>query len=146
MDRTFTAIGALSGALAVAVGAFGAHALRERLSPEDLATFETGVRYHFYHVAGLLAVAAAAGQWAGRAARLARTSGWLFVAGTALFSGSLYVLALSGVRWLGAIAPLGGVAFIAGWLSLAWAALREPGARGAAGAAGLPGPFRKREI
>jgi uncharacterized membrane protein YgdD (TMEM256/DUF423 family) len=143
MDRTFTAVGALSGALAVAIGAFGAHALRERLSPEDLATFETGVRYHFYHVAGLLAVAAAAGRWPGRAAGLARMAGWLFVAGTALFSGSLYLLALSGVRWLGAIAPLGGVAFIAGWLSLAWAALRQRGGRGPSG---LPGLIKEREI
>jgi uncharacterized membrane protein YgdD (TMEM256/DUF423 family) len=145
MDRTFTAAGALSGALAVAIGAFGAHALRERLSPEDLATFETGVRYHFYHVAGLLAAAAAAGRWTGRAAGLTRAAGWLFVAGTVLFSGSLYLLALSGVRWLGAIAPLGGAALIAGWLSLAWAALREPGSQGSP-AAGSPGPFRKREI
>jgi uncharacterized membrane protein YgdD (TMEM256/DUF423 family) len=128
MDRLLTVVGAVSGAVAVTVGAFGAHALRERLSPEALATFETGVRYHFYHVFGILAAGAAAGAWPGRhaggGARLARLAGWLFLAGTFLFSGSLYLLALSGVRWLGAITPLGGVAFIAGWVALAGAAWR----------------------
>ena len=124
MDRQLTVVASLSGALAVALGAFGAHALRERLSPEDLSTFETGARYHFYHLAGMLAAAVVAGGGvgAGRGAGVARAAGWLFLAGTALFSGSLYALALSGVRWLGAITPLGGGAFIAGWLALAGAA------------------------
>ncbi len=145
MDRLLTVVGAVSGAVAVTVGAFGAHALRERLSPEALATFETGARYHFYHVSGLLAAAAAAGAWPGRGARLARSAGWLFLAGTVLFSGSLYLLALSGARWLGAVAPLGGVAFIAGWISLAGAAWRgSSGARGAAGRGQLA-PFGKEE-
>ena len=119
MDRLFAMLGALSGLISVAAGAFGAHALRARLDPGALAVFETGARYQMYHALGLLAVAWAAsrwpGPWAGRA-------GWLFLAGTVLFSGSLYALALTGVRWLGAITPLGGVAFLLGWLCLALAA------------------------
>ena len=119
MDRLFFVLGALSGFVSVAAGAFGAHALRARLDPEALAVFETGARYQMYHAFGLLAVAWAVsrwpGPWAGRA-------GGLFVAGTLLFSGSLYALALSGVRWLGAITPLGGVAFLAGWICPALAA------------------------
>lgn len=113
----FAVIAAVSGFLGVALGAFGAHALRARLEPDLLAIFETGVRYQLYHVVGLLAAAWAihlGGQGAARAA------GWLFVIGTVIFSGSLYALALSGVRWLGAITPVGGVAFLAGWLFLAW--------------------------
>jgi len=121
MDRTFFVLGAVLAALGVAAGAFGAHALRARLSPEMLGVFETGVRYHLIHALGLLAVAWAAMRWPGTATNAA---GWLFVAGTVLFSGSLYALTLSGIRALGAITPLGGVAFIAGWLTLAWAALR----------------------
>ncbi len=118
MDRTFFIIGALLAALGVGAGAFGAHALRARLTPELLTVFETGVRYHLIHALGLLAVAWAAARWPGQATHAA---GWLFLAGIVLFSGSLYGLSLSGVRALGAITPLGGVAFIAGWLTLAWA-------------------------
>lgn len=121
MERTFLVLGALSGAIAVAAGAFGAHALKARLSPDLLAVFETGARYQMFHALGLVAAAWAAARFPGGAASAA---GWLFLAGTVLFSGSLYVLALSGVRWLGAVTPLGGVAFIAGWIALAWAALR----------------------
>ncbi len=121
MDRTFFVLGAMLAALGVAAGAFGAHALRARLSPELLGVFETGVRYHLIHALGLLAVAWAAMRWPGTATNAA---GWLFVAGTVLFSGSLYALTLSGIRALGAITPLGGVAFIAGWLTLVWAALK----------------------
>lgn len=121
MQDTFFLLASLSGAIAVALGAFGAHALRRRLTPEQLATFETGVRYQFYHVAGLLAATWAAGQWP--ASGPAAAAGWLFVAGVVLFSGSLYLLALTGRRWLGAITPLGGLAFIAGWLCLALAAV-----------------------
>ena len=120
MERVFFGLGALSALLAVAAGAFGAHALRERLAPDMLAVFETGARYQMYHALGLLAVAWAVARWPGSAAGLA---GWLFLAGTLLFSGSLYLLTLTGQRWLGAITPLGGLAFIAGWASLAWAAL-----------------------
>jgi len=121
MERVFLVLGAVSAGLAVAAGAFAAHGLRQRLSPEMLAVFETGVRYHMYHALGLLAVARLAALGPGRAMRVA---GWLFVAGTLLFSGSLYGLAVSGQRWLGAITPLGGVCFVAGWLVLAWAGAR----------------------
>ena len=121
MDRLFFAIGSLSGFLAVALGAFGAHALKARLSPELLSTYEVGVRYQMAHALALLAVAWAQTRWPGG---LVIASGWLFVAGTVLFSGSLYVLSLSGVRWLGAVTPLGGLAWLAGWLCLAWAAWR----------------------
>lgn len=119
MDRLFFTLGAWSACLAVAAGAFGAHALRARLSPELLGAFETGARYQMYHALALLAVGWAAVQWPGP---LPRAAGWLFVLGTVLFSGSLYALALSGARWLGAVTPLGGVAFLAGWVCLALAA------------------------
>jgi uncharacterized membrane protein YgdD (TMEM256/DUF423 family) len=121
MDRVFFSLGAVLGALGVAAGAFGAHALKGRLTPEMLAVFETGVRYQLVHALGLLAVGWAASRWASGAVRAA---GWLFVVGVFLFSGSLYVLCLTGVRALGAITPIGGVAFIAGWLLLAWGAWR----------------------
>lgn len=116
MDRVFFALGAVSGFISVAAGAFGAHALRSRLTPEYLAVFETAARYQMYHALALLAVAWAIPRGSGSTAQWA---GWLFVVGTVLFSGSLYALALSGIRWLGAITPLGGVAFLAGWLCLA---------------------------
>ncbi|HLH25616.1 MAG TPA: DUF423 domain-containing protein [Chloroflexota bacterium] len=125
MDRTFALLGALLAFLAVGAGAFGAHALRERVSPEMLDVFETAARYQMYHALGLLAVAWAAGRWPGGATTAA---GWLFFAGIVLFSGSLYGLSLSGLRWLGAITPLGGLAFLAGWLALAWAVWRGQGA------------------
>jgi uncharacterized membrane protein YgdD (TMEM256/DUF423 family) len=116
MDRIFFSLGALSAFLSVAAGAFGAHALRTRLSPELLTAFETAARYQMYHALGLLAVGWAAGRWPGG---LMNWAGWLFVGGTILFSGSLYALALTGARSLGAITPLGGAAFLAGWLCLA---------------------------
>jgi uncharacterized membrane protein YgdD (TMEM256/DUF423 family) len=121
MDRTFLALGALSAAISVAAGAFGAHALRTRLDPDLLAVFETGARYEMYHAIGLALAAWAAARFPGGAVAWA---GWLFVAGTVLFSGSLYALALTGVRALGAVTPFGGVAFIGGWIALALAALR----------------------
>ena len=111
----FFSLGAASALLAVAAGAFGAHGLRSRLSPESLAIFETAARYQMYHALGLLAVAWAANRWGGA---LPTWAGWLFVTGTVLFSGSLYALALTGIGWLGAITPLGGLAFLAGWLCL----------------------------
>src|SRR5262245_46304073 len=120
MDRTFLLAGAIAGLIAVGFGAFGAHGLRARLSPEMLAVFETGVRYHMYHALALLPVAALAGRMEGRAIIAA---GWLFIAGIVLFSGSLYLLAVTGVTILGAITPIGGVAFLAGWIALAVAAL-----------------------
>ena len=121
MDRLFFGLGAASGFLAVAAGAFGAHALRARLAPEMLAVFETGARYQMYHALALVAVAWAVTRWPGAAAPWA---GRLYLVGTVLFSGSLYALALSGARWLGAITPLGGLAFLAGWLCLVVAAVK----------------------
>ncbi|HEU4763750.1 MAG TPA: DUF423 domain-containing protein [Gemmatimonadales bacterium] len=121
MEKTFATLGALLAGLAVAAGAFGAHALRARLAPDLLEVFETGARYQMYHALALFAVAWAVGRWGPGAATAA---GWLFVAGTVLFSGSLYALALTGVRWLGAITPLGGLCYLAGWASLAAAAWR----------------------
>lgn len=122
MDKTFIMLACLLGGLAVALGAFGAHALEGRLSAGDLATYETAVRYQFYHALALIAVVVVLGRWPQATAAIA--AGWLFVAGIAIFSGSLYVLVFSGIRWLGAITPIGGVAMIAGWLTLAWAAWR----------------------
>jgi len=124
VTKLFAVLGAASGFVAVAAGAFGAHALKARLSSEMLSVFEVGARYQMYHALALVAVAWAAGRWPGPAALAA---GWLFVAGTVLFSGSLYLLALTGVRWLGAITPLGGAAFLVGWLCLGWAAWRGQG-------------------
>ncbi len=115
-------LGGLSGFLAVAAGAFGAHALRQRLSSDMLSVFETGARYQMYHALGLLAVAWAASNRPGPALHLA---GWCFAVGTVLFSGSLYLLSFTGSRVIGAITPLGGTAFLLGWLSLAWGAWRE---------------------
>jgi uncharacterized membrane protein YgdD (TMEM256/DUF423 family) len=119
MERLFLAVGSISALLAVAAGAFGAHALRQRLSPEMLNAFEVGARYHMYHSLALVAVAWASTRWPGAGA-----AGWLFVAGILVFSGSLYLLGLTGHRWLGAVTPVGGLAFLVGWLLLAWSALR----------------------
>jgi uncharacterized membrane protein YgdD (TMEM256/DUF423 family) len=118
MHRTFWMLGCLFGFLAVAAGAFGAHALRARLGTEMLAVWETGARYQMYHALALLAVAMAAARWpaAGWA-----PAGWLFTAGIVIFCGSLYLLAFTGIRWLGAITPLGGLCFLAGWIALALA-------------------------
>lgn len=122
MDRLFFALGSISGGLAVALGAFGAHILKGRLEANMLANFETGVRYQMYHALALLAVAWAISRWPGSGLPVA--AGWSFVVGTMFFSVSLYVLALSGIRWLGAVTPLGGVAFVCGWICLLIAAWR----------------------
>jgi uncharacterized membrane protein YgdD (TMEM256/DUF423 family) len=122
MDRIFFAIGAASALIGVAAGAFGAHGLKSRLGAEMLDVFEVGVRYQMYHAFALIAAAWAYTKWPGG---LIVTSGWLFVAGTLLFSGSLYLLSLSGIKWLGAITPFGGLAFLAGWACLAWAILKS---------------------
>lgn len=119
MDRLFLGIGSASALIAVALGAFGAHGLRARIVPDMLTTFEIGVRYQMYHALALLAVGAVAGR---SPAGAVSAAGWLFVAGTVLFSGSLYVLSLTGQRWLGAVTPFGGLAFLAGWAVLVWAA------------------------
>lgn len=121
MERLFFVLGSLSAGLAVALGAFGAHALKARLAPEMLAVYDVGVRYQLAHALALLAVAWASTRWPGPAVN---ASGWLFVAGSVLFSGSLYALALSGVRGLGAITPIGGVAWLLGWACLAWGVMR----------------------
>lgn len=122
MERTFFLIAALLGGLSVALGAFGAHALRGRIEETLLANYQTGVSYMFYHVLGLFAAALALGRWP--ASALPVWAGWLFIVGIVFFSGSLFVMALTGMRWLGAITPIGGVAFIIGWLLLAAAAWR----------------------
>jgi uncharacterized membrane protein YgdD (TMEM256/DUF423 family) len=124
MERLFFALGSLCGFIGVALGAVAAHALRGRVAPDLLVIFETGVRYQMYHALALLAVGWASTRWPGKAVN---ASGWLFVAGTILFSGSLYALSLSGMRWLGAITPVGGLALLAGWLCLAWAASKRQG-------------------
>jgi uncharacterized membrane protein YgdD (TMEM256/DUF423 family) len=120
MDRTFLLIGAVVGFIGVGLGAFGAHGLRGRLSPESLNVFETGVRYQMYHAFAILIVAIALARFDGW---ILRTAGWLFTLGIVLFSGSLYALALSGARAFGAITPIGGLAFLAGWALLAWTAI-----------------------
>jgi uncharacterized membrane protein YgdD (TMEM256/DUF423 family) len=121
MDRVFVVWGAVMAGIGVAAGAFGAHGLRERLTPELLGVFEVGVRYHLIHALALLAVAWATTRWPGTGTLVA---GWLFLGGILLFSGSLYGLSLSGLRLLGAVTPVGGVAFIAGWLVLGWSVWR----------------------
>ena len=122
MDRLFFGLGSASALVAVAAGAFGAHGLRARLAPDLLGVFETGARYQMYHALALLAVGWAAARWPGP---WPLRAGWLFVVGTLLFSGSLYALALTGVRWLGAITPLGGLAFLAGWTCLLLGSVRR---------------------
>lgn len=121
MDRLFFVLGSFSGFLGVGFGAFAAHALRGRLDPGLQVTFEIGVRYQMYHALGLLAAGWAHARWPGG---FVTAGGWLFVCGTVLFSGSLYVLSLSGARWLGMITPFGGLALLAGWLCLASGAWR----------------------
>jgi uncharacterized membrane protein YgdD (TMEM256/DUF423 family) len=122
MHRGFAAAGAVSAALAVLAGAFGAHALRARVPLDLLATFETGARYQMYHALGLLVVALLAERLPHPRVRAA---GWLFLAGTVLFSGTLYALSVTGVRALGAVTPVGGICFIAGWVALATAVWRR---------------------
>ena len=117
MVRFWLVVGSLLAGLAVAAGAFGAHGLKTRLPADMLLVFETAVRYQMYHALGLLAVAFASDRWPGGSVQAA---GWLMLAGIILFSGSLYALCLTGVRALGAITPLGGLCFLAGWALLAW--------------------------
>ena len=121
MERICFGLGSILAGIAVGLGAFGAHGLRGILSPEDLVIFETGVRYQMYHALALLGVAWAVTQWE---TVLLEWSGWLFVLGILVFSGSLYILVLTGQRWLGAVTPLGGLALILGWVLLASAVYR----------------------
>ncbi len=120
--KLFIVLGAIAAGLAVALGAFGAHALRAKFPPDLLAVYRTGVEYHFYHALGLILVGLAA-QHLPESGPL-KAAGWLMAAGIVLFSGSLYVLAVSGIRALGAVTPIGGVAFIAAWALVAWAFVR----------------------
>jgi uncharacterized membrane protein YgdD (TMEM256/DUF423 family) len=120
MDRLWLALGSLSMFLAVAAGAFGRHALRGRLPADMLEVFEVAARYQVYHALALIAVSLLAGRGGGAGVGIA---GWAFAAGTVVFCGSLYLLAFTGQRWLGAITPLGGVLFLAGWLALFYSAI-----------------------
>ncbi len=121
MERVFLIIGALSACVGVAAGAFAAHGLKSRMSIEMLSVFEVGVRYQMYHAFALLITAWVLSKWP---SSLVIAGGWLFIVGTLLFSGSLYLLSVSGIRWLGAITPFGGLAFLAGWICIAWGVWR----------------------
>jgi uncharacterized membrane protein YgdD (TMEM256/DUF423 family) len=120
-ERIFGVVGAVGGFLAVSLGAFGAHALKARLSAADLEIFETAVRYHLVHAVVLVVLAALAPRLPVGPATVA---GWSFTGGILVFSGSLYLLVLTGPRWLGAATPLGGIGLLVGWAALAWALLR----------------------
>ncbi|MBW7882294.1 MAG: DUF423 domain-containing protein [Caldilineaceae bacterium] len=117
MERTFFVLASLLGGFSVALGAFGAHALRDRIEASLLANYQTGVTYMFFHALALFAVVLAVGRWP-NTSNLAIWAGWLFVAGIVFFSGSLFLMAFTGQRWLGAITPIGGVAFLVGWALL----------------------------
>jgi uncharacterized membrane protein YgdD (TMEM256/DUF423 family) len=121
MEKLFFIAGAISAFIGVAAGAFGAHGLKNRLDADMMAVFEVGVRYQMYHAFALIVTAWAVSRWPGG---MSNAAGYLFIVGTVLFSGSLYLLSLSGIRWLGAITPLGGLAWLAAWLCLAWAAVK----------------------
>ena len=121
MERIFIVLGALSAFIGVAAGAFGAHGLKSRISTEMISVYEVGVHYQMYHAFALIAAAWVQSKWP---SALVTTGGWLFVIGTILFSGSLYFMSWSGIRWLGAITPLGGLAFLSGWVCIACAAWR----------------------
>lgn len=123
MPKLFIFLAAINGFLAVSLGAFAAHGLSSRLTEQMLATFQTGVQYHMYHTLALVGVGILSLHYPGSA--ILRSSGFLLLVGMVVFSGSLYVLALSGIRWLGAITPIGGVAFLAAWAMLAWFAWSE---------------------
>jgi uncharacterized membrane protein YgdD (TMEM256/DUF423 family) len=122
MDRIFFIIGSLSACMGVAAGAFGAHMLKARLQPEMLAVFEVGVRYQMYHAFALFIASWAFSKWS---SVHATAGGYFFIGGTILFSGSLYLLSISGLKWLGMLTPIGGIMFMAGWICCALAALKK---------------------
>ncbi|MDQ3186686.1 MAG: DUF423 domain-containing protein [Pseudomonadota bacterium] len=119
MPKTFLMLGAINAFFCVALGAFGAHGLKQKLTIDMLAVYQTGVQYHFYHALGLVAVGLILQHFPH--SRLVALSGWLMLAGIVLFSVSLYALSLTGIRGLGAITPLGGIAFLSAWALLAYA-------------------------
>lgn len=123
MSKLIIMLAGINGFLAVSLGAFAAHGLRERLSPELISTFQTGVQYQMYHALALLGIGILALNFP--AANLLRISAYLMLAGIVLFSGSLYVLSLSGIRWLGAVTPIGGLCFLLAWALLIWFAARQ---------------------
>lgn len=120
--KLFVVFGAIAGAIGVMLGAFGAHAMKSRLSPDLLAVWQTAVQYHLWHALALVAIGLVAIQLPASAPL--KWAGWLMLAGVAIFSGTLYLLALTGARWLGAITPIGGTAMIVAWLLFAWAVVR----------------------
>ncbi len=122
MPKLFLILAAINGFLAVSIGAFAAHALKSRLSADMLATFQTAVQYQMYHALALFGVGLLGLHYSSSALR---SSGYLFLVGIVLFSGSLYTLSLSGIRWFGAITPFGGVAFLLGWALLAWSVYKH---------------------
>lgn len=123
MTKLFLMLASINGFMAVSLGAFAAHGLRDRLSPELLNTFQTAVQYHMYHALALFGIGLLAVNYPTSA--LLKYSGYLFLFGIILFSGSLYVLSISGIRWLGAITPIGGISFLAAWASLFWFAATQ---------------------
>ncbi|MGY8786583.1 MAG: DUF423 domain-containing protein [Pseudomonadales bacterium] len=123
MNKLIIILAAVNGFLAVSIGAFAAHMLRDRLSPELLNTFQTGVQYHMYHALGLFGIGLMMLNFP--ASNLLRISAYLMMAGIVLFSGSLYLLSITGIRWLGAITPLGGLCFLTAWALIVWFATKQ---------------------
>ncbi len=121
INRTFAFLGAINGFLAVGLGAFGAHGLKDKISTANMAVYETAAHYHLVHAVALFALALVPG-----GIKLVKAAGWLFTVGIVLFSGSLYVLAVTDVKLWGAVTPFGGIAFLAGWLCLAGGTLKKP--------------------
>jgi uncharacterized membrane protein YgdD (TMEM256/DUF423 family) len=122
--KLFLILGGINAALVVLLGAFGAHGLKARMTAEMLAVYQTGVHYHLFHALGLLAVGLVVTQISDSA--YLRWSGWLMLAGIVLFSGSLYVLSVSGLRWLGMVTPFGGISFIVAWILFVVAIVKSP--------------------
>ena len=123
MSRLIILLAGINGFLAVSIGAFAAHMLRNRLSPELLDTFQTGVQYHMYHALGLFGIGLLMLNFP--TSNLLRISAYLMIAGIVLFSGSLYLLSITGTRWLGAITPLGGLCFLSAWVLIVWFAAKQ---------------------
>ena len=123
MNKFIIILAGINGFLAVSIGAFAAHMLRDRLSPELLNTFQTGVQYHMYHALALLGIGLMMLNFS--ASNLLRISAYLMMAGIVLFSGSLYLLSITGIRWLGAITPLGGLCFLTAWALIVWFATKQ---------------------